>query len=92
MVQIQKKFGSETVIVALDNRDGAIMVEGWKTPTAFTVKEAMKKFTEMGVKTFLITSITKDGTLSGPDVETLREACSLPKCGDNRGGRNRQPE
>src|SRR3972149_6318803 len=35
--QIQKKFGSGSVIVALDKKDGKVMVEGWKTQTAFTI-------------------------------------------------------
>jgi len=78
IAQIQKKYGSEPIIVALDNRDGKIMVEGWKTPTTFGIREALKKFTELKVKTFLITSITKDGTLSGPDLATLSEACRYP--------------
>ncbi len=78
ITQIQQKFGTEAVIVALDNKDGKIMVEGWKTATTLGVKEALKKFTALGVKTFLVTSITKDGTLSGPDLETLSEACQYP--------------
>lgn len=78
VTQIQQEFGTETVIVALDNRDGKIMVEGWKTPTALGIKEALEKFTALGVKTFLITSITKDGTLSGPDIGTFSEARRFP--------------
>ncbi len=78
VTMIQQEFDSGTVIVALDNKDGKIMVEGWKTPTTLGVKEALKKFTALGVKTFLTTSITKDGTLSGPDLETLSEACQYP--------------
>jgi phosphoribosylformimino-5-aminoimidazole carboxamide ribotide isomerase len=78
VTEIQKKFGSEHLIVALDNRDGKIMVEGWKTPTTFGIKEALEKFAKLKVKTFLITSITKDGTLSGPDFDTLSEACQYP--------------
>jgi len=76
--QIRRKFGSKHVIVALDNKDGKIMVEGWKTQTAFGIEEALEKFTELGVRTFLVTSITKDGTLSGPDLETLSKACQYP--------------
>ena len=78
VTQIQKKFGSEHVIVALDNKYGKIMVEGWKTPTNFGIKEALERFTRLRVKTFLITSITRDGTLLGPDLDTLREACRFP--------------
>ncbi len=75
VTQIQQKFGAKSVIVALDNRNGKIMVEGWKTATALGVKKALEKFVALGVKTFLVTSITKDGTLSGPDLNTLKEAC-----------------
>ncbi len=76
--QIQQAFGPKSVIVALDNKDGKIMVEGWKTATALGMKEALEKFVALGVKMFLVTSITKDGTLSGPDLDTLREACQYP--------------
>jgi len=72
--KIQKRFGAESVIVALDNKDGRIMVEGWKTATALSVKEALEKFTVLGVGTFLVTSIAQDGMLSGPDLKTLSEA------------------
>jgi len=78
IVQVQRKFGSERVIVALDNKDGKIMVDGWKTRTAFGIKDALEKFTALKVQTFLVTSITKDGTLSGPDLGTLSEACRYP--------------
>jgi len=78
IVQVQRKFGSEHIIVALDNKDGKIMVEGWKTQTAFGMKDALEKFAKLEVETFLVTSITKDGTLSGPDLATLSEACLYP--------------
>lgn len=76
--QIQKKYGAGSVIVALDNRNGKIMVEGWKTQTAFTMSEALKKFAALGAMSFLITSITQDGMLQGPDLGTLREATQYP--------------
>jgi phosphoribosylformimino-5-aminoimidazole carboxamide ribotide isomerase len=76
--QIQDQFGMKTIIVALDNKDGKVMVEGWKIATEFELKEALEKYTKLKVHTFLITSITKDGTLSGPDLDTLKEACQFP--------------
>ena len=72
--RIHEKFGLNRVLVALDNKDGTVMVEGWKTATQFGIEEALDKFAKLNVKTFLITSITKDGTLSGPDLETLAQA------------------
>lgn len=78
ITKIQQEFGFATVIVALDNRSGKIMVEGWKTPTGIELTEALKRFEEFRVTTYLITSITKDGTLSGPDFENLSKACRYP--------------
>jgi phosphoribosylformimino-5-aminoimidazole carboxamide ribotide isomerase len=76
--RIRGKFGLESMIVALDNKDGKVMVEGWKTGTGFTMWEALEKFVKLGVTTFLITSISQDGMLRGPDLETLSEACTYP--------------
>jgi len=76
--KIQKKFGAESVIVALDNKDGLIMVEGWKTATAMTVEDALEKYTNLGVRRFLITSIAQDGMLTGPDLPTLSQATLYP--------------
>ncbi|MCL5948978.1 MAG: 1-(5-phosphoribosyl)-5-[(5-phosphoribosylamino)methylideneamino] imidazole-4-carboxamide isomerase, partial [Candidatus Bathyarchaeota archaeon] len=73
--KIQKKFGAESVIVALDNKEGLVMVEGWKTATAMTMQDALEKYTALGVRRFLITSIAQDGMLNGPDLGTLSQAC-----------------
>jgi phosphoribosylformimino-5-aminoimidazole carboxamide ribotide isomerase len=74
IIKIQKQFGADSVIVELDNREGRIMVEGWKTSTSLKVNEALEKFIKLGVESFLITSIARDGMLSGPDLETLKQA------------------
>ena len=76
--KILKRFGPDAVIVALDNRDGRIMVEGWQAETAMTVDDALQKYIELGVCHFLITSIAQDGMLSGPDLQTLSAAILHP--------------
>ncbi len=78
VTHIQQEFGAKSVIVALDNKDGKIMVEGWKTATEQNMEEALAKFAALGVTTFLVTSIKRDGTLSGPDLDTLRKTCHYP--------------
>jgi phosphoribosylformimino-5-aminoimidazole carboxamide ribotide isomerase len=75
---IQEKFGSSRVIVALDTKEGKVMVDGWRTQTELSLSEAQERFAKTGVNSFLITSITKDGMLSGPDLETLGTACLYP--------------
>ena len=72
-------FGQERVIVALDHLNGEIMIQGWKNTTSIGIDEAILKFLDFGVKFFLITSITKDGTLMGPDYEALTRASNHPR-------------
>jgi phosphoribosylformimino-5-aminoimidazole carboxamide ribotide isomerase len=72
-------FGSERVVVALDYRDDEVMVKGWKTAAKLSVEEAVTRFLDLGAKLFLVTSITRDGTLKGPDYEMLARVCSYPR-------------
>lgn len=71
------EFGNERIIIALDNIQQDVMIYGWKTLSGMTVSEAVTKFTSLGVKLFLVTSVSRDGTLSGPDIETLAKICSF---------------
>ncbi len=73
--RLLEEFGYDRVAVALDHRDGKVMVRGWRTSTKLGVGEAMERFLSLGVNLFLITSITRDGTLQGPDYSLLAEAC-----------------
>ncbi len=72
-----EEFGENRLIVALDYMRGSVMVRGWKTSTGITVEYAIKRLKEEGFKNFFVTSVERDGTLSGPDFETLRKLCCL---------------
>jgi len=74
ITQLQDKFGKESVIVALDNKNGYVMIDGWQTSTNMTLLETLDKFTKLDVNRFLVTSVTRDGLLNGPDLDTLAEA------------------
>ena len=73
--EVLEEFGSNRVVVALDNLGGLVMVRGWKTSTQVSVTKAVKRFSEMGVRLFLVTSVARDGTLSGPDLDVLSQIC-----------------
>ena len=78
ITKMQGRFGPDSGIVALDNQDGRIMVDGWQTTTAMTVDDALDKYVKLGVQTYLITSIAQDGMLTGPDLQTLKAATKVP--------------
>jgi len=79
LTRLLKEFGSDRVVVALDYRGDEVMVRGWKTATKLSLDAAVEKFLNLHVKVFLVTSITRDGTLTGPDYETLVRVNSNPE-------------
>ena len=76
LTKLIKAFSPKRIVVALDHHEGKVMIQGWRKATNLSVEEALKKFTKLGAKAFLITSITRDGTLAGPDYTTLTKACN----------------
>jgi phosphoribosylformimino-5-aminoimidazole carboxamide ribotide isomerase len=47
------------------------MIRGWRKTTEYNLDDALSKFLSLGVKNFLLTSISNDGLLSGPDYMLL---------------------
>ena len=62
---------SERIVISLDEMNGKVMLDGWQSSSDSTVDDAINKFNKFGISNFLLTSIIKDGTLSGPDIVTL---------------------
>ena len=65
-------YGDTRIMVALDYIDGTVMKRGWTRTTVLTLDEALATFQMMGVSMFLLTAISQDGRLVGPDFATLR--------------------
>ena len=53
------------------------MVEGWQKSTGKNLIEGINEFVDMGFSEFLLTNVSKDGTLQGPDLEHLEQACKI---------------
>lgn len=68
----------DKTVISVDQIGGIVMVKGWKSATEYSVKDALLKFGKMGITNFLLTSIDRDGTLEGPDIETINHVCSDP--------------
>jgi phosphoribosylformimino-5-aminoimidazole carboxamide ribotide isomerase len=74
--QIAKKRAGK-IVISVDQNNGKVMIDGWRKSTGSGVNEAISLFLPVGIKEFLLTSIHKDGTLSGPDIVTLSCANTL---------------
>ena len=71
------ELGSEKIVISVDHKDGKIVIHGWQKDTGISVLDSMNNFIDMGFTEFLLTNINRDGTLEGPDLEFLEQACRL---------------
>jgi phosphoribosylformimino-5-aminoimidazole carboxamide ribotide isomerase len=74
--KLAKKYPGR-IVISIDQTGGNVMVKGWKESTGIKVTDAISQFISMGVEDFLLTSIERDGTLAGPDIETLSQAVAF---------------
>lgn len=81
-----QKYGSQCIVVAIDaKRSGEgrweVFTHGGRKPTGLDVVEWAKKMEGLGVGEILLTSMDRDGTKSGFDLELTRavsDAISIP--------------
>jgi phosphoribosylformimino-5-aminoimidazole carboxamide ribotide isomerase len=60
------RFG-EIIVAGIDVRDGQIAIRGWQQQTELNVIEYAKYLVQLGVKRFIFTDISRDGTLTEPN-------------------------
>ena len=66
------KFGSEKIVVGIDAMNGMVATEGWLEASNVNYIDLANEMMKFGVKYFIFTDISKDGTLSGVNAEQLR--------------------
>jgi phosphoribosylformimino-5-aminoimidazole carboxamide ribotide isomerase len=76
MLEAIEKFG-DRIVVGIDSLDGYVRTDGWQTNSGIIDIDFARQLAELGVKSFIFTDISTDGTLSGPPIEKLNELKSL---------------
>ena len=68
----------EKIAVGLDVRGHTLATRGW-TEQGGDLFEMISKLDAAGCSRYIVTDVTKDGTLTGPNLELLREVCVATK-------------
>lgn len=71
-----KEFGN-AIAVGVDAKDGFVAVSGWQETTSVKSVEFCKKLRDTGVATVIYTDISKDGMLSGTNLEVYGELSEI---------------
>ncbi len=75
--KLLENLGSKKIVISVDHKDGEIVIHGWQKRTGVKLIDAIKDFLAMGFSEFLLTNVNLDGTLEGPDLNFLEQACKL---------------
>ena len=63
----------DKIAVGIDASKGMVATDGWEKISDVPAIELCKKMAEIGVKTVVYTDISKDGMMSGPNIESTKE-------------------
>jgi phosphoribosylformimino-5-aminoimidazole carboxamide ribotide isomerase len=75
--KISKKYGKNRIVISTDQSHGKIVISGWTENTGVELMSGLENFVKLGYSEFLLTSVDRDGTLEGPDLDSLKKACSV---------------
>ena len=77
--KLVKKF-KERIAIGIDIRNGLIQTEGWQSSESkYTLETFCQELEKIGVKTIILTDVTRDGTLKGPNVELINNVLKIIK-------------
>ena len=78
LADLAQAVGRERVIVALDSKEGKIVVKGWREATSFSAEEVIA-LVEPYCAGFLCTYVDKEGMLQGTDLDWFRRLRAATK-------------
>ncbi|OGC05036.1 imidazole glycerol phosphate synthase subunit HisF [candidate division WOR-1 bacterium RIFOXYA12_FULL_43_27] len=76
-----EKFGSQCIVVAIDAKAKQVFTHGGRNPTELNAIEWAKRVAELGAGEILLTSMDRDGTQIGYDIEltlAIAKAVNVP--------------
>ena len=75
--KVISEFG-DRIAVGLDVRGHVLAARGW-TKEGGDLFETIERLERDGCARYVVTDVTKDGTLQGPNVQLLQEVCAVTK-------------
>lgn len=76
--RLVEAHGPARIVASIDVRDGLALGEGWRDGApGLRADDAVRALADVGVETFEVTAIERDGLLGGPDLELLAELVAL---------------
>ncbi len=69
---IIKQFSADKIVCAVDVLEDIVQISGWQEETTITVYDHIEYCQKQGIEKFLCTDISKDGMLTGANIELYK--------------------
>ena len=66
-----ERLGADSVIVGVDTRGGLVAIRGWNENTTLSALDVLERAIALGVGRFVVTDISRDGTLTEPNFQAI---------------------
>lgn len=73
------KYGAKKIVVGVDVKNGYVSTSGWLKISDVPYLDFIKELEKMGVEYIVVTDISKDGTLQGPNFKMYEQITSVSK-------------
>jgi phosphoribosylformimino-5-aminoimidazole carboxamide ribotide isomerase len=70
--ELLKRVGPHRVVVAVDVKEGRVAARGWTTTVVEPPVELARRLRSHGILRLLVTDVSRDGMLTGPNVDLTR--------------------
>jgi phosphoribosylformimino-5-aminoimidazole carboxamide ribotide isomerase len=61
------------VLIGIDAKNGMVAIKGWEEVTSLSAKDLVRRLEIFGVAGIVYTDISRDGMLSGPNIDATRD-------------------
>ena len=73
------KYGAKKIVVGVDVKNGYVSTSGWLKTSDVPYLDFIKELEKIGVEYIVVTDISKDGTLQGPNFKMYEQITSESK-------------
>lgn len=73
------KYGAKKIVVGVDVKNGYVSTSGWLKTSDVPYLDFIKELEKIGVEYIVVTDISKDGTLQGPNFKMYEQIASVSK-------------
>jgi len=77
VTRLLARHGATRLAVGIDAKDGRVAPRGTKDVLDLTVQDLARRVSQLGMRTIIYNEVTRDGKLTGPDIDGAKQLAAL---------------